>query len=212
MDASCSGVATPPLWHIDAVRGRPPLRLIDDAAVQAFAADAAIVIAHYANFDRPFCERRWPIFAQKNWACSCIQVPWRAERHEGTKLGYLLTDHGYFHAGHRAINDCQAALRLLATPLKVSGRLPLSCLLEAAGNPTMRLWAQHSPMEANFLLKARHYRWSPSRRCWYVDLDGYKLNDEFRYLGNDVYHRPVDDLPVDTITATDRFSDRAHPK
>ncbi|MDH7975917.1 NIPSNAP family protein [Sphingomonas sp. AR_OL41] len=26
MDASCSGVLTPPLWHIDAVRGRPPQR------------------------------------------------------------------------------------------------------------------------------------------------------------------------------------------
>ncbi|WP_415836991.1 GAF domain-containing protein [Sphingomonas paucimobilis] len=25
-DASCSGVSTPPLWHIDAVRGRPPQR------------------------------------------------------------------------------------------------------------------------------------------------------------------------------------------
>ena len=78
-------------------------RQIDDAAVQAFAADATLVIAHYASFDRPMCERHWPLFAQKDWACSCTQIPWQDEGHKGTKLSYLLTDHGYFHAGHRAI-------------------------------------------------------------------------------------------------------------
>jgi DNA polymerase-3 subunit epsilon len=65
---------------------------IDDAAVHALAADAAVVIAHNASFDRQMCEGRWPIFTEKNWACSCHQVPWRDEGHEGMKLGYLLTD------------------------------------------------------------------------------------------------------------------------
>ncbi|WP_336492380.1 3'-5' exonuclease [Methylobacterium nigriterrae] len=144
---------------------------IDDAAVATLAADAAVVIAHNASFDRQMCERRWPLFAERNWACSCHQVPWREEGHEGLKLGYLLVDCGYFHQGHRAVDDCQALLQLLARPLRTSGRLALACLLETARKPTVRLWAEGSPIETKDLLKARSYRWSQRRRSWYLDLD-----------------------------------------
>ncbi|MGH1570706.1 3'-5' exonuclease [Methylobacterium sp. P31] len=184
---------------------------IDDAAAQAFAADATLVIAHYATFDRPMCERRWPIFAQKDWACSCTQIPWRAEGHEGTKLSYLLLDYGYFYAGHRAISDCQAVLRLLAATLRVSGRLSLSCLLEAVRQSTVRIWAHGSPMEANALLKARRYRWSGAQRSWYVDLDDDQLEAELSYLDERVFRRTARNLSVSRITAADRFSARASP-
>ena len=43
-------------------------------AVAGFAADAGIVIAHNANFDRKFAERYWPLFEQKAWACSATEV------------------------------------------------------------------------------------------------------------------------------------------
>ena len=118
---------------------------IDDAAVRAMAADAAVVIAHNASFDRQMCEGRWTIFAEKNWACSCHQVPWRDDGHEGMKLGYLLTDYGFFHNGHRAIDDCHGLLVLLAAQLRTSGSLALACLLETARRPTVRLWALVRP-------------------------------------------------------------------
>jgi hypothetical protein len=38
---------------------------IDPEAVASFVADAGIVIAHNANFDRKFAERYWPLFEQK---------------------------------------------------------------------------------------------------------------------------------------------------
>ncbi|MEH3146544.1 MAG: 3'-5' exonuclease [Methylobacterium frigidaeris] len=187
-------------------------RRIDDAAVAALARDAAVVIAHNASFDRQMCEGRWPVFAEKNWACSCHQVPWRDEGHEGLKLGYLLIDHGYFHHGHRAIDDCHALLRLLSLPLRVSGRLALSCLLETARRPTVRLWAQGSPIETKDLLKARRYRWSGRRRCWYIDLDEEQLEIERSFLSEQVFRRPLIDLPADRITARDRFSTRTNPE
>ncbi|EHP91327.1 Exonuclease RNase T and DNA polymerase III [Methylorubrum extorquens DSM 13060] len=155
---------------------------IDDALVARIAADAAVVIAHNASFDRQMCEGRWPVFAEKNWACSCHQIPWREEGHEGLKLGYLLADLGFFHRGHRAVDDCHALLRLLDTPLRTSGRLTLSCLLETARRPTVRLWAQGSPIETKDLLKSRRYRWSASRRCWYVDLDEDQISIERSFL------------------------------
>lgn len=185
---------------------------IDDTAVEALARDAAVVIAHNASFDRQMCERRWPVFAERNWACSCHQIPWRTEGHEGLKLGYLLADHGYFHRGHRAIDDCHALLRLLDAPLRASGRLALACLLETARRPTVRLWAQGSPFETKDLLRARAYRWSPTRRCWYVDLEEDQLEIERRFLSEAVYRRPCEGLPADRLTARDRFSARANPE
>ncbi|RVU18155.1 3'-5' exonuclease [Methylobacterium oryzihabitans] len=187
-------------------------RRIDDAAVAALARDAAVVIAHNASFDRQMCEGRWPVFADRNWACSCHQVPWRDEGHEGLKLGYLLIDHGYFHHGHRAIDDCHALLRLLSLPLRASGRLALACLLETARRPTVRLWAQGSPIETKDLLKARRYRWSGRRRCWYVDLDEERIEIERSFLSEQVFRRPLLDLPSDRITARDRFSARTNPE
>lgn len=185
---------------------------IDDAAVARIAADAAVVIAHNASFDRQMCEGRWPVFAEKNWACSCHQIPWRDEGHEGMKLGYLLADHGLFHRGHRAVDDCHALLRLLASPLRTSGRLALSCLLETARRPTVRLWAQGSPIETKDLLKARRYRWSGSRRCWYIDLEEEQIEIERSYLSEIIYRRPCGELPADRFTARDRFSARTNPE
>ncbi len=184
---------------------------IDDAAVARIAADAVVVIAHNASFDRQMCEPRWPVFRERNWGCSCHQIPWRAEGHEGMKLGYLLADCGFFHRGHRAIDDCHALLALLARPLRTSGTLALSALLDTARKPTVRLWAEGAPRELKDLLKARRYRWSPSLRTWYIDLDEAQIVIEHDYLAERIYHRPVAGLPTDRFTARDRFSTRTNP-
>lgn len=185
---------------------------IDDGAVARIAADAAVVIAHNASFDRQMCEPRWPMFREKNWGCSCHQIPWRAEGHEGLKLGYLLADCGFFHRGHQAIDDCHALLALLARPLQVSRQLALSALLETARKPTVRLRAQGSPIETKELLKARRYRWSGRRRCWYIDLDEDQIEIERTFLSEAIYRRPISDLPADRFTARDRYSARTNPE
>ncbi|KZC01953.1 DNA polymerase III PolC-type [Methylobacterium radiotolerans] len=185
---------------------------IDDKTVHAIAADAAVVIAHNASFDRQMCEARWPVFREKNWACSLNQIPWRAEGHEGTKLGYLLADFGFFHRGHRAVDDCHALLRLLASPLRTSEQSAMAALLATARRPTVRLWAEGSPFETKEILKARKYRWSQSRRSWYVDLDEAQIEIERTFLSEQVFGRPVPDLPSNQFTARDRFSARANPE
>ena len=62
-------------------------------------ADADIVIAHNANFDRPFCERLARGFESKPWACSVKEVSWAEFGYEGSKLGYLVGQSGWFHTG-----------------------------------------------------------------------------------------------------------------
>jgi DNA polymerase-3 subunit epsilon len=59
---------------------------IDAAAVSSFVADAMIVIAHNAGFDRKFAERYWPILQHKAWGCSATEVEWRKYGFEGSRL------------------------------------------------------------------------------------------------------------------------------
>ena len=100
---------------------------INPAAVEAFVADVAIVIAHNARFDRPIAEKAWPVFKNLDWACSLDEIPWREHGFEGSKLAYLLMGAGLFTDAHRASGDprlrCRFALRSQGSV--ESARLPL---------------------------------------------------------------------------------------
>lgn len=75
---------------------------IDDARVHALLAEADLVIAHNAAFDRPFLETRFPGFVEKPWGCSMADVPWIAEGLPTTKLEWLSERHaGVFYDAHR---------------------------------------------------------------------------------------------------------------
>lgn len=187
-------------------------KVIDPAEVVAFAAPAALIVAHNAAFDRPFAERFSDVFSTKAWACSMTQVDWKAEGHEGAKLAYLVASAGFFYEHHRAAHDCYAAIELLATTLPSSGAPALAQLLERARRPTIRIWAEHSPFDLKDQLKARGYRWNPegnaAPRAWYVDVDEGARDAEIEFLAKEIYRREVSPL-MKRITAYDRFSDRA---
>jgi DNA polymerase-3 subunit epsilon len=115
---------------------------IDEAAVSSFVADAVIVIAHNAGFDRKFAERYWPIFERKAWGCSATEIEWRRHGFEGSRLGYLLNGAGFFHQAHRAVDDCHALLEILASELPTIGASALAVLLDQARKKTIRVWAE----------------------------------------------------------------------
>jgi DNA polymerase-3 subunit epsilon len=119
---------------------------IDANAVTSFAADAVIVIAHMANFDRKFAERYWPVFEQRAWACSATEIEWRKHGFDGSRLGYLLAGVGLFYQAHRAVDDCRAMIEILASELPRTGNPALAALLERARRKTMRIWAEQSPL------------------------------------------------------------------
>ena len=133
---------------------------IDAAAVATFVADANIVIAHNAIFDRKFAERYWPEFEHKSWACSVTEIDWRAHGFEGSRLGYLLMGAGLFHTAHRAVDDCRALLEILAMPLAKTKQPALASLLDHARRNTVRIWAESSPYELKDELRKRGYRWN----------------------------------------------------
>ncbi|MDR7232746.1 DNA polymerase-3 subunit epsilon [Caulobacter sp. BE264] len=185
--------------------------VIDPAEVEAFIAEAALIIAHNASFDRRFAERFCPGFASKPWACSFSQIDWRAAGHESGKLAFLAASYGFFHDGHRAHHDCLATLEILAAPLAGSSGSGLQALLIAARKPTVRVFAENSPFELKDVLKARGYRWNgeagPSPRAWWIDVEEADLAAELDYLQTQIYRGEVH-LPTRKISAFERFSER----
>lgn len=185
---------------------------IDDAAVAAFVDDVVIVIAHNSGFDRKFAERYWPAFEHKAWACSATEIAWRTHGFAGAQLGYLLNGAGYFHAAHRAVDDCHALLEVLALELPATGAPALALLLETARKKTIRVWAEQSPFELKDALKRRGYKWSDGSdgrpKSWYVDVCETALQDEIAFLRTEIYLRDVEPRRQ-TLTAFSRFSARA---
>ena len=87
---------------------------IDPVEVETFVQDAVLIVAHNAGFDRRFMERLAPGFALKAWACSQSQNRLGRGGDRRRRLSYLVAGVGYFYDKHRAVNDCLAAIELLA--------------------------------------------------------------------------------------------------
>jgi DNA polymerase-3 subunit epsilon len=185
---------------------------IEANAVTAFAADAVVVIAHNAYFDRKFAERYWPAFEQKGWACSATEIEWRKHGFDGSRLSYLLAGIGLFYQAHRAVDDCRALLEILASELPGTEKPALATLLERARRRTMRIWAEQSPFELKDELKKRGYRWSDGTdgrpRSWYIDVDEAEQANEIEFLRKTIYLRDVTPR-VQAVSAFNRFSVRA---
>ncbi|MBP2427453.1 3'-5' exonuclease [Bradyrhizobium elkanii] len=185
---------------------------LDEDRINAFASEAVVVIAHNAGFDRKFTERYASLFVHKAWACSVSEVEWRSHGFEGSRLSYLLMKAGLFHEAHRAVDDCQALLEILAMALPELNRTVLSVLLERARRKTVRVWAEQSPFELKDELKRRGYRWSDGAdgrpRSWYIDVDDGHQAAEIKYLQETIYQRDAG-IRTEILTAFDRFSARA---
>jgi DNA polymerase III subunit epsilon len=183
---------------------------IDDEAVERLLGQASLVIAHNAGFDRRFCERRFPCFVPKAWACSVTQIPWKQEGVANSKLEFLAYQFGFFYEKHRAVSDCLAAIHILSGTLPGSGQPVLKALLDKARKKAIRIWAMNSPFDAKDLLKSRGYTWpgdSGRVRAWYIDVDEEMSQGEMDYLFAEVFKRKVS-LPTETIDCFKRFSDR----
>ncbi|MBT3982913.1 MAG: 3'-5' exonuclease [Bacteriovoracaceae bacterium] len=182
----------------------------DDEAIKSIVESSNLIIAHNANFDRKFVERRFSIFNGKSWACSASQVAWEDEGLASVKLEYLAYKFGYFFEGHRAQVDCYASLHLLSMTLPKSGDLVLKSLLNNARLKSYRIWALGSPFDSKDLLKNRGYRWpgdNGKNRSWYIDVDEESKEQELKYLREEIFKRDID-LPINPITAFNRFSER----
>ena len=186
---------------------------IDDQAVGALLASAALVIAHNASFDRPFLERRLPVFRDQAWGCSLEDVPWKSQAGYASKsLEFLLYKHcNAFYDAHAAASDCRALIHALATPLP-GGELPLRLLLAASAQRLAHFWAMGAPYEAKDLLKGRRYRWNPGEdgrpKAWHKEVGEDDCAAEQEWLARNVYGGKPGGWKLEWLDARNRFRER----
>ena len=184
---------------------------IDDAAVMAMVAEADLVVAHNAGFDRPFVEARWPVFSSKAWGCSFQGIDWKKEGSGSAKLEFLASERGWFYDAHRAQVDCHALLQVLASPLS-DGQSGLARLLAGAGQTRYKLRATGAPFEAKDKLKSRGYRWDGEGRVWWCSLGSDALLDaECDWLRAEVYGQRSARVQLEAMDSRVQFSSRSGP-
>jgi DNA polymerase III subunit epsilon len=185
---------------------------IDTERVNAIIEGAQLIIAHNAGFDRPMVEKHWPLFQDKHWACSFIDIDWKSEGVGSAKLDYLLYAQGWFHDGHRALSDALATLFLLTLPLPQSNKIALASLLACARRPLRAVRAEETAFEQRAALKARGYRWdegtSKRAKAWWIMTDD--ADAELAWLRAEIY-RNDRAIPVVNVPATRRYSARLWP-
>jgi len=161
---------------------------IDDQKVKELVANASIVIAHNAAFDRPFLERRLPVFSALPFACSYAEVEWTAEGVASSKLEFIAYKFGFFYDAHRAVSDSRALLEILASPLPVTGVPVLKVLLDRLPTKVWTVFAIGSPFSSKDALKARGYSWNPDKKVWSLPLPaGEASKEEAAWLKESVY-------------------------
>lgn len=189
----------------DMVRGQR----LDDDQVAAMVAHADLIVAHNAGFDRPFVEARFPCFATKAWACSFVDIDWKAAGASSAKLSALAQDQGWFYDAHRAQVDCHALLQVLCQPVGGSATTGLGQLIAAAAQPSFRLRATGSPFESKDKLKSRGYRWDGEARVWTCTLASQALLDaELAWLQAEVYGRRSVRPEIEALDSSVRYSER----
>ncbi len=182
---------------------------LDEARVAALLDGVDLVVAHNAGFDRPFVEARLPQFAQLAWACSFVDIDWKAEGRSSSKLESLAQALGLFYDAHRAEMDCHALLAVLAAPLPQTPGTGLARLLEAARQPSYRLSATNAPFDAKDKLKARGYRWNAEQRVWHTRLGSdAELQAEYTWLKDNAYNHRHATVQLETLDALAKYSAR----
>lgn len=181
---------------------------IDATRVAELCHDVDLVIAHNAAFDRPFLERRLPLFKDMRFACSHLQVPWADEGFGGSKLEYLVAQCGFFYDAHRSEIDCRALLAVLATPLKRSQRQPLQLLLEAASVGKTKVFATKAPFESKDLLKTRGYRWDGLQKVWSTVIASSAFKAEAAWLKQEIYSARAVEIQIELLDAKVMYSHR----
>lgn len=186
---------------------------IDDNRVNAILETVEVVIAHNSGFDRPYCERRWPMFKSKAWACSLTQLNWAEAGLGSAKLDYIAYRLGFFFEAHRASMDCLALLYALSKPMPGQEQTGLALLLQAYRDTSRLIWAVGAPFDAKDLLKARGYRWSDgskpgTQKAWNKAVPEEEYEAELQWLKASVFGNRQFSVPVETVDAFVRFSGR----
>lgn len=171
-------------------------QVIDENVVNNYMANDPLIIAHNANFDRKFFDRRFPSLSNLRWACSLKGINW--DEFESAKLRYLLIEHGYFYQAHRASIDC------LATAFLLSLNKEYVKQLLSSEKDSYLIAAVGAPFAVKDKLSGNGYTFYGEDKTWKIEVyteDEVKQQLEFL---NKLYYSSVT-LKEKVITSRQRF-------
>lgn len=142
-----------------------------EAQVMGYAADADVIVAHNAEFDRAWL----PELANMAWVCSCFDIEWPGRYRAGTieregerpghSLVALCLAHGVGVAdAHRALADCLLLARLLERVAELGH--DIDAMLARAMRPKVKV-VSLAPFERKDEVKAAGFRWDPGAKVWW---------------------------------------------
>ena len=89
---------------------------------------------------------------------------------------------------------------------------PFAELYQSSQRSRVRIFAENSPFDLKDRLKERGYRWSDGSerrpKSWWIEIAEEAMEDEFRFLRDEIYRWEDADPPVQRLTAFDRFRGR----
>lgn len=159
--------------------------VIDEGVASGMLATADWICAHNSGFDRRFVERRLPDAAGRRWCCSCVDVDWASRGFDGRSLGWLLSQVGLCHGGHRALNDVDATIAVLAS--ESDGRAAIVEMVENAASPAWLVTAAGASFSVKDDLRRRGYRWNAAIRVWQREVPDRERQSEEFWLARSVY-------------------------
>lgn len=159
--------------------------VIDEGVASGMIATADWICAHNSAFDRRFVERRLKDAAGGRWCCSCVDVDWASRGFDGRGLGWLLSQLGLHHGGHRALNDVDATIAILAS--EFDGRSAIVELVENAASPAWLVTAVGASFSVKDDLRRRGYRWNVANRVWQREVPDRERQSEEFWLARNVY-------------------------
>lgn len=178
----------------------------DEASIEAELSSAPLIVAHNAEFDRPFFEKRFANLSHLPWACSIKQIDWGSLGHSSRKLEAILSQLGFFYESHRASIDCLAVVWMLHKQPEA-----LNQILENSKKTSVLVQAFGSPFDCKDTLKANGYSWHDGKqganKHWWKEVDETVLAKEQVFL-DATYHRGSERANYQYITAYERYKQK----
>lgn len=176
-------------------------RITEDNVAQILA-DRPLLVCHNAAQDRPFFDRRFPLYANLPWVCSLREVKWRSLDHNISSLHLkaIAMEKGYFYEAKQAKDDCLALLWLLNIM-----PLALSSILEHTKSEGGIIYAWKAPFDLKVVLKENHYRWDSVKKVWYKPVYSNQiLETEIKFLAG-LYDLQKQKMQVVRLDPTNKY-------
>ena len=137
--------------------------------VAEMARKADALMAHNAPFDRGFLEKISPVFNDKPWINTMVDIPYPPEI-TTRKLTYIAADHGIVNPNaHRALDDVN-------TMIQVAKNYDINTIVKRSNAKTITVRALVDYDNKDKAKEAK-FHWDGNNKRWIKDIKDFELED-----------------------------------